>query len=138
MALIETITGLTLLYGLLAVVTSAAKELIEAWVQKRKKDLKGAVAEKVRSEADAQKYCGIGAGQSHGPAELVACVQKVSPTMLGWIEERRDKLVESPVDWILVVMGHFLTAIAISLGVPFWFDLLNSVSNVRSTFNPKT
>ena len=43
MALIETIIALALLFGLLAVVTSAIKEMIEAWFQKRKKDLKGAI-----------------------------------------------------------------------------------------------
>jgi|GEM_PF-2491225 hypothetical protein len=32
--------------------------------------------------------------------------------------------------------GYVLTAIALSLGAPFWFDLLNKLVNIRSTVQP--
>jgi hypothetical protein len=35
------------------------------------------------------------------------------------------------------VLGWFLTAIAISLGAPFWFDVLNKFMVVRSTVKPQ-
>jgi hypothetical protein len=35
--------------------------------------------------------------------------------------------------WILKVLGLAFTAIAASLGAPFWFDLLNKFITVRST-----
>jgi len=35
------------------------------------------------------------------------------------------------------LMGWFFTAIALSLGAPFWFDLLNKFMVVRSTIKPK-
>jgi len=35
------------------------------------------------------------------------------------------------------VVGWFLTACAISLGAPLWFDLLNKISVVRSTVKPQ-
>jgi len=34
-------------------------------------------------------------------------------------------------------VGWLLTALAISLGAPFWFDLLNKFIVVRSTVKPK-
>jgi len=34
-------------------------------------------------------------------------------------------------------LGWLLTALAISLGAPFWFDLLNKFIVVRSTVKPK-
>jgi hypothetical protein len=34
-------------------------------------------------------------------------------------------------------VGWLLTAIAISLGAPFWFDILNKVMVVRSTVKPR-
>ncbi|HEV7389294.1 MAG TPA: hypothetical protein VGN73_11845 [Gemmatimonadaceae bacterium] len=40
--------------------------------------------------------------------------------------------------WFLVValLGYSLTALAVSLGAPFWFDLLNKVIVLRSTVKP--
>ena len=35
------------------------------------------------------------------------------------------------ISWIVRVVGWFLTALALSLGAPFWFDLLNKLVNVR-------
>jgi len=40
----------------------------------------------------------------------------------------------SPVTfWFLKGIGWLITALAISLGAPFWFDLLKKVSNIRGT-----
>jgi len=43
--------------------------------------------------------------------------------------------------WSKVVLGHLLgwliTAFAVSLGAPFWFDTLNKIIVVRSTVKPK-
>lgn len=38
--------------------------------------------------------------------------------------------------WALKVAGWLLTAVAVSLGAPFWFDLLNKIMIVRSTVKP--
>jgi hypothetical protein len=38
-----------------------------------------------------------------------------------------------PIAWL----GLFLTAAAISLGAPFWFDLLNKLMVVRARVKPK-
>jgi hypothetical protein len=35
-------------------------------------------------------------------------------------------------DGLLILLGWLLTAIAVSLGAPFWFDILNKVINVRN------
>ena len=34
-------------------------------------------------------------------------------------------------DWLRKVAGWLLTAFAVSLGAPFWFDLLNRFINLR-------
>jgi hypothetical protein len=39
--------------------------------------------------------------------------------------------------WLLKLLGWALTAIAVSMGAPFWFDLLNRMVAVRSTMKPK-
>jgi hypothetical protein len=33
--------------------------------------------------------------------------------------------------WLIKVAGWLLTALALSLGAPFWFDLLNKLVNMR-------
>jgi len=43
----------------------------------------------------------------------------------------------SPQGWLMRILGWLLTALAISLGAPFWFDVLNKFIVVRSTVKPK-
>ncbi len=38
--------------------------------------------------------------------------------------------------WVLKLLGLAVTALAVSLGAPFWFDLLNRLSMVRSASKP--
>jgi len=40
-------------------------------------------------------------------------------------------------DWLGILGGWILTAIAVSLGAPLWFDLLNKFMVVRSTVKPR-
>jgi hypothetical protein len=36
-------------------------------------------------------------------------------------------------DWIMRIVGWIVTIIAVSIGAPFWFDVLNKFVNLRST-----
>ena len=46
---------------------------------------------------------------------------------IGWSElPRRDQ-------WLTMILGWLITAFAVSLGAPFWFDLLNKFINVRAS-----
>ncbi|MCC7449013.1 MAG: hypothetical protein IT324_16460 [Anaerolineae bacterium] len=38
--------------------------------------------------------------------------------------------------WLKKVLGIVMTGLAVSQGAPFWFDLLNKVTNLRSTGKP--
>ncbi len=46
---------------------------------------------------------------------------------IGWTEDAR------PSTWYGAIAGWMLTAIAIVMGAPFWFDLLGRVARLRST-----
>jgi hypothetical protein len=46
---------------------------------------------------------------------------------IGWSE------VPKPEQWPTMVVGWLITAFAVSLGAPFWFDLLNKFVNVRAS-----
>ena len=39
-------------------------------------------------------------------------------------------------EWIVLIFGWLITAFAASMGAPFWFDMLNKVSVIRSTVKP--
>jgi len=48
--------------------------------------------------------------------------------LLGWSGEN----LKDPWAWLRRLLGWFLTTAAISMGAPFWFDLLNKIMNVRN------
>jgi hypothetical protein len=41
-----------------------------------------------------------------------------------------------PASWPSRVLGWFITALAVTMGAPFWFDLLNKVTAIRSAVKP--
>lgn len=59
---------------------------------------------------------------------------------LGWVRHAASGdfrgIPTSPWGWIQKVVGILLTIAAISLGAPFWFDVLNKVTVIRSAVKP--
>ena len=65
---------------------------------------------------------------------------------LGWpsppVDTQNGKSGSAPMDWYFALLqshlgGWLLTALAASLGAPFWFDILNKFMVVRSTVKPR-
>lgn len=63
---------------------------------------------------------------------------------IGWVSAASDPTGADPRrfpgtagGWILKVLGLLITALAVSQGAPFWFDLLNKFIVIRSTVKPK-
>lgn len=56
-----------------------------------------------------------------------------SPLGMGW--QNMDLTTMGPYDWVVKALGWIITAIAVSLGAPFWFDLLKKIVNLRSSGN---
>ncbi|HVF43107.1 MAG TPA: hypothetical protein VM936_08855 [Pyrinomonadaceae bacterium] len=61
---------------------------------------------------------------------------------IGWVSDSSipddpRRLPGTPGDWALKILGLLITALAISQGAPFWFDLLNKIIVIRSTVKPK-
>jgi hypothetical protein len=51
---------------------------------------------------------------------------------MGWGDAR-----SANAPWHKKALGWLITALAVTLGAPFWFDLLNKFMSVRSTVKPK-
>ena len=54
-----------------------------------------------------------------------------SPLGFGWDDV--DVRTWGVYDWITKILGFLLTALAVSLGAPFWFDLLRKIIHIRSS-----
>jgi hypothetical protein len=101
------------------------------------------------SAAENQQRVGAPPGADAGSAEERLEVQmKVLGELglpLGWSsgqDTSKASLADirrppvTPMGWVLKVLGLLLTGLAVSLGAPFWFDILNKIVVVRSTVSP--
>ena len=66
-------------------------------------------------------------GRTNMPIKDVVEVISTASLPIGWSEiPKRDQ-------WLTMALGWLITAFAVSLGAPFWFDLLNKFINVRAS-----
>jgi hypothetical protein len=77
-----------------------------------------------------------------GSTDLASKLREAQPTAeeisslelpLGW---RRDSIPTDALSWLLKLLGFLFTSVAVSLGAPFWFDMLNRVVNLRTSGRP--
>jgi hypothetical protein len=70
--------------------------------------------------------------------QVVADIQQTSTLPIGW-SSSKDTVRKVPgglEEWILKVIGILITAVAITMGAPFWFDMLNKAVNLRLSGDP--
>ncbi len=118
-----------------------------------RRELLVAMAQQEGSMASLQAHCGAGnlpaastsAEQLIAARPLADCVaQDLTRAGLGWQAAHRKAIMQafqnSTTAGVLALLikglGYLLTALAVSLGAPFWFDLLGKVANLRSTLKP--
>src|SRR5262249_40537927 len=51
---------------------------------------------------------------------------------IGWTDDAKAQFYAPGCAWLLFIAGWFLTALAASLGAPFWFDLLNKTLSLNT------
>jgi hypothetical protein len=71
----------------------------------------------------------LAAGQESGKMEETLEELHQVPVPIGWT---RQSVPDTPEGWISKIIGLLVTAFAVSLGAPFWFDLLSKVSSLRA------
>jgi len=103
-------------------------KVIEVAVE-REKMQPAAVANGNQNATDASKPAGAGAPATPLTSDEDAALGRV----LGWTRASFDA---SPLTWLQRILGWILTAIAVSLGSPFWFDTLNRFINIRNAGKP--
>jgi hypothetical protein len=72
-------------------------------------------------------------------ANTLTSVSQTLPVPFGWQSEieTNSNSFGNIGFWSKKVIGWFVTALALSLGAPFWFDMLNKFMMVRSSVKPK-
>jgi hypothetical protein len=56
-----------------------------------------------------------------------------TPLPIGWTDQQKKQFGDR---WYIFLGGWLSTALAASLGAPFWFDMLNRIMVIRSTVKP--
>lgn len=85
----------------------------------------------LRASVSAQAQAVSGAGSASGAAATAPNVQQLRDLGIpgGWDEASRPRGWE----WPAALAGWLATAFAVSLGAPFWFDLLGKAVNLRGS-----
>ena len=72
-------------------------------------------------------------------AQLDSLSNATSILGLGWSKSETNRMfcptgfITGVRDWVLKLLGWIVTALAVSLGAPFWFDLLSKIINIRNS-----
>ncbi|MBV9767832.1 MAG: hypothetical protein JOZ48_23530 [Acidobacteriaceae bacterium] len=109
-----------------------------------------------RALAQAAEAGGAGAqpapqapGQSSDLSDPLGWLERQGGLPLGWrfspepgqpqTDFERDwrRAPVSPGGWLLKITGILFTGFAVTLGAPFWFDVLNKIMVIRSTVKPE-
>jgi hypothetical protein len=119
--------GLVLVVGLNADTLNVAKTL---WTHS---DIRSAVV----SQAEKTVQSGLPANQTvTSAASAVTQVAELN-VPLGWVSPSRPgDPRDAPTDvggWLTKILGLLVTSVALSLGAPFWFDLLKSFVAIRTS-----
>lgn len=70
-----------------------------------------------------------------GSNSISDCIRAANIPPLGWAHTGSHAPPELS-EWPLKIFGILISGIAVALGAPFWFDLLNKIVNLRLTGNP--
>jgi hypothetical protein len=66
---------------------------------------------------------------------VTASIRSANMPPIGWAGDGVRALPESS-GWLWKVLGILISSVAVAMGAPFWFDLLNKVVNLRLTGTP--
>jgi hypothetical protein len=96
--------------------------------------IRTAVAQEAQKQAETQQA--MGNCKDNDPLNcLTASIRAANMPPIGWAREGVRAFPESS-NWFSKVLGILISSIAVAMGAPFWFDLLNKIVNLRLTGSP--
>ena len=72
------------------------------------------------------------------PGQVQEAMKTASAAPIGWARTAGDVrgLPQDGIAWIEKVLGILFSVVAVSMGAPFWFDMVNKIINVRLSGGP--
>lgn len=105
----------------------------ELWNDEALRTAVAAVAQKQAATPQAVDKC---KDKDKDPLNCVAAsIRAANMPPIGWAGDGVRALPESS-GWLWKVLGILISSVAVAMGAPFWFDLLNKVVNLRLTGSP--
>jgi hypothetical protein len=89
-------------------------------------DKRDAIA--VQAQSFVASHASVAGGASPNLSETINTLQDL-PVPMGWTPEQLHR--PNPSAWVFSLTGWLVTGFAISLGAPFWFDLLQNLMNIN-------
>ncbi len=74
--------------------------------------------------------------QANGGHDVLRDIRAASVPPIGWASDTVRCLPRDSLAWLLKIFGILISSVAVAMGAPFWFDLLNNIGNLRLTGNP--
>jgi hypothetical protein len=120
----------------------AAVELAQKYVDQNKEGLKdtAALQEKAQDLANLGKEIPFPFGWHLSKKQSNASTKDQVSKAEGQSSsdsQSQEQEKREPWGWLITLIGWIITALALSLGAPFWFDTLNKFMVVRSTVKPQ-
>lgn len=97
-------------------------------------------AQQAVEQGDSQPDVGAGASTAQKNGTLTQQIDRVNQLKLpiGWSVQKADpRWPDDLVGWVGKLLGLGITTVALTLGAPFWFDLLGRVARLRGTGGPR-
>jgi hypothetical protein len=98
--------------------------------------LRTAVAAEAQKQADTPQAMAKCEDKDKDPLNCVAAsIRAANVPPIGWAGDG-VRAWPKPSGWLRKVLGILISSVAVAMGAPFWFDLLNKVVNLRLTGSP--
>jgi hypothetical protein len=98
--------------------------------------LRAAVAAEAQRQVEAHQATDNCPDKAKDPLNCVAAsIRAANMPPIGWAGDG-VRAFPQPSGWLWKVLGTLISAVAVAMGAPFWFDLLNKIVNLRLTGSP--
>jgi hypothetical protein len=98
--------------------------------------LRTAVAAEAQKQVEIPQATGKCPDNAKDPLNCVAAsIRAANMPPIGWAGDGVRALPQSS-GWLWKVFGILISTVAVAMGTPFWFDLLNKIVNLRLTGSP--